>query len=320
MTDLVATSAALPARTSLTERGLDLVRAIHDTRFRKAEQLFEELVQLRNDAMEGTDLNDGARRTYEAGLRIAALNFGLDGDQPSMTVARRLMDEGALKIDITSDLARLRERSYTWWFRDEGRFEHLERFVAEVARTLGPENVRKAQIGPKERRMMEHWASVRNTSSGCLEFPFAYRILKALLERESKEKPFGLIVFDVADPDPTGVHGADYANQVNWYVGKRLRSILRGSDVKCQYTPHTFVLYLLDTPGLAAERVAQCLHRELLKNSGPDDSISIRATFGVTAAHQPDEFEAINLVERGRDALAVAQRQNKAVHSEWTNW
>ena len=46
--------------------------------------------------------------------------------------------------------------------------------------------------------------------------------------------------------------------------------------------------------------------------------LTFGVTFGVTAAHQPDEFEAINLVERGRDALAVAQRQNK-VHAELTN-
>jgi two-component system cell cycle response regulator len=91
-------------------------------------------------------------------------------------------------------------------------------------------------------------------------------------------------------------------------VGTRMRSVLRGSDLKCRYGGEEFLIVLPDTPLEGARRVAESLRRDIEAHSVRWGQGEIRATasFGV-ATNVPGEIDSLSLVSRADAAMYHAK-------------
>ncbi len=91
-------------------------------------------------------------------------------------------------------------------------------------------------------------------------------------------------------------------------IGTRMRSVLRGSDLKCRYGGEEFLIVLPDTPLEGARRVAESLRRDIEAHPIRWGQGEIRATasFGV-ATNAAGEIDSLTLVSRADAALYHAK-------------
>ena len=96
------------------------------------------------------------------------------------------------------------------------------------------------------------------------------------------------------------------------WVGARMKTVLRGSDLKCRYGGEEFLILLPDTPLAGARRVADTLRREMEEHPvvWNDEPIAATASFGVTAI-TPGEVDPLVIMARADGALYRAKEEGR---------
>jgi diguanylate cyclase (GGDEF)-like protein len=156
--------------------------------------------------------------------------------------------------------------------------------------------------------------SVRDPLTGCYRRMHALEVLENEMRRARRSQlPISAIMFDVdhfKSINDTQGHLAGDAVLVA--IGTRMRSVLRGSDLKCRYGGEEFLIVLPDTPIEGARRVAESLRRDLEAHPvrWGQGEIRITASFGV-ATNQPGEIDALTLVSRADAALYGAKESGR---------
>jgi diguanylate cyclase (GGDEF)-like protein len=95
-------------------------------------------------------------------------------------------------------------------------------------------------------------------------------------------------------------------------VGRRMKEVLRGSDLKCRYGGEEFLVVLPDTPLSGARRVAETLRREIAERPMPwaGEALTVTASFGLTQA-MPGEISIEAVVARADAALYRAKEDGR---------
>lgn len=156
--------------------------------------------------------------------------------------------------------------------------------------------------------------NVRDVLTGCFTRAHALEMADAELRRARRSQtPVSLILFDLDRfKEVNDRYGHLCGDAVLSAVGKRMREVLRGSDVKCRYGGEEFLVLLPETPLHGARRVAETLRREIAERPIPwsGDSITITASFGL-AQTLPGEVNAQAIIARADQALFRAKDEGR---------
>lgn len=179
------------------------------------------------------------------------------------------------------------------------------RRIIEAAAALLAVSIKNAQLF---REVREN--SVRDALTGCLTRGHALDVIDGELRRARRSQtPVSMIMFDL---DHFGVvndrHGHLCGDAVLSAVGKRMKDVLRGSDLKCRYGGGKFLVLLPETPLHGARRVAETLRREIAERPVPwsGEALSITASFGL-AQTLPGEVNVQAVIARAEQALYRAK-------------
>jgi diguanylate cyclase (GGDEF)-like protein len=135
--------------------------------------------------------------------------------------------------------------------------------------------------------------SVRDGLTGCFNRAHALEVLDAEIRRARRTKlPLSLIMFDLDNfKQINDRYGHLAGDAVLAAIGSRMKSELRGSDLKCRYGGDEFMVILPDTPLGGAQQVSENLrvaletHR-IIWNS---EHINVTASFGVGVVNPTDQ-------------------------------
>ena len=96
-------------------------------------------------------------------------------------------------------------------------------------------------------------------------------MIDAELRRARRSQtPVSMIMFDLDHfKDVNDRYGHLCGDAVLSAVGKRMKEVLRGSDLKCRYGGEEFLVLLPETPLHGARRVAETLRREIAERPVP---------------------------------------------------
>jgi diguanylate cyclase (GGDEF)-like protein len=120
-----------------------------------------------------------------------------------------------------------------------------------------------------------------------------------------------VVMFDVDRlKDVNDRHGHLGGDAVLAVIGKRMREVLRGSDLKCRYAGEQFLVLLPETPLAGAKRVAETLRREVADRpvAWAGENLRVTASFGIAQA-LPSEVNVQALVGRADHALYRAKEE-----------
>ncbi|MFB3855561.1 MAG: GGDEF domain-containing protein [Vicinamibacterales bacterium] len=125
-----------------------------------------------------------------------------------------------------------------------------------------------------------------------------------------------LFLLDLDDfKDINDTHGHLAGDAVLQAVGRRLRSSLRCSDIVCRYGGDEFFVLLPETPGAAAQGVAQFVAEQIrsLQTHAAGADLKVTASIGVATIPPvpPRGGDAVTLssvIERADEALYLAKR------------
>lgn len=152
--------------------------------------------------------------------------------------------------------------------------------------------------------------SVRDGLTGCFTRGHAIEVIDAELRRARRSQaPVSLVTFDVDRlKDVNDRHGHLGGDAVLAVIGKRMREVLRGSDLKCRYAGEQFLVLLPETPLSGAKRVAETLRREVADRPVPwaGENLRVTASFGLAQAF-PGEVNVQALIGRADHALYRAK-------------
>jgi diguanylate cyclase (GGDEF)-like protein len=167
--------------------------------------------------------------------------------------------------------------------------------------------IRHAQLA---REVREN--SVRDALTGCFTRGHAIEVIDAELRRARRSQaPVSVVTFDVDRlKDVNDRYGHLGGDAVLAVIGKRMREVLRGSDLKCRYAGEQFLVLLPETPLAGAKRVAETLRREVADRPVPwaGDNLRVTASFGLAQA-LPGEVNVQALVGRADHALYRAKEE-----------
>ena len=179
------------------------------------------------------------------------------------------------------------------------------RRIIEAAAALLAVSVKNAQLF---REVKEN--SVKDALTGCFTRGHALDVIDAELRRARRSQtPVSMIMFDL---DHFKVVNDRYGHlcgdAVLGAVGKRMKEVLRGSDLKCRYGGEEFLVLLPETPLQGARRVADTLRREIAERPVPwaGEALNITASFGL-AQTLPGEVNVQGLIARADQALYRAK-------------
>ncbi|MCA1585623.1 MAG: sensor domain-containing diguanylate cyclase [Acidobacteria bacterium] len=162
------------------------------------------------------------------------------------------------------------------------------------------------------REVREH--SLRDALTGCFTRPHAMDVIDAELRRARRSQfPVSLVMFDLDHfKDVNDRYGHLCGDTVLSTVGRRMRDVLRGSDLRCRYGGEEFLVLLPETPLHGARRVAETLRREIADRPIPwaGDALTITASFGITQA-LPAEVNIQALIARADAALYRAKDEGR---------
>jgi diguanylate cyclase (GGDEF)-like protein len=178
------------------------------------------------------------------------------------------------------------------------------RFV-EAAAALLAVSVKNAQLF---REVKDN--GVKDSLTGCFTRGHALEIIDAELRRARRSQtPVSMIMFDLDHfKDVNDRYGHLCGDAVLGVVGKRMKEVLRGSDLKCRYGGEEFLVLLPETPLHGARRVADTLRREIAERPIPwaGEGISVTASFGL-AQTLPGEVNVQAVIARADQALYRAK-------------
>jgi len=181
------------------------------------------------------------------------------------------------------------------------------RRAVEAAAPLLALAIRHAQLA---REVREN--SVRDALTGCFTRGHAMEVIDAELRRARRSQaPVSLIVFDLDHlKEVNDRHGHLCGDAVLAVIGKRMREVLRGSDLKCRYSGEQFLVLLPETPLSGARRVAETLRREVADRPVPwaGEDLRITASFGLAQA-LPGEVNVQAIIARADHAQYRAKEE-----------
>jgi diguanylate cyclase (GGDEF)-like protein len=179
------------------------------------------------------------------------------------------------------------------------------RRIIEAAAALLAVSVKNAQLF---REVKDN--SVRDALTGCFTRGHAIDVIDAELRRARRSQtPVSLIMFDLDHfKDVNDRYGHLCGDAVLNAVGKRMKEVLRGSDLKCRYGGEEFLVLLPETPLHGARRVAETLRREIAERPVPwaGEGLTVTASFGI-AQTLPGEVNVQAVISRADQALYRAK-------------
>jgi diguanylate cyclase (GGDEF)-like protein len=156
--------------------------------------------------------------------------------------------------------------------------------------------------------------SLRDSLTGCATRAHATEVIDAELRRARRSQmPVSLIMFDLDRfKDVNDRYGHLCGDAVLASVGRRVKDVLRGSDLKCRYGGEEFLVLLPETPLHGARRVAETLRREIAERPIPwaGEALTVTASFGLTQA-LPGETNIQSVVARADAALYRAKEEGR---------
>lgn len=179
------------------------------------------------------------------------------------------------------------------------------RRIIEAAAALLAVSVKNAQLF---REVKDN--SVKDALTGCFTRGHAIDVIDAELRRARRSHtPVSMIMFDIDHfKDVNDRYGHLCGDAVLNAVGKRMKEVLRGSDLKCRYGGEEFLVLLPETPLHGARRVAETLRREIAERPVPwsGEALTITASFGL-AQTMPGEVNVQAVIARADQALYRAK-------------
>lgn len=152
--------------------------------------------------------------------------------------------------------------------------------------------------------------SVKDPLTGCFTRAHSIDVIDAELRRARRSQtPVTLIMFDLDHfKDVNDRYGHLCGDAVLNTVGKRMKEVLRGSDLKCRYGGEEFLVLLPETPLHGARRVAETLRREIAERPVPwaGEGLTVTASFGL-AQTMPGEVNVQAVIARADQALYRAK-------------
>ncbi|MDP2319294.1 MAG: diguanylate cyclase [Acidobacteriota bacterium] len=188
---------------------------------------------------------------------------------------------------------------------EAGQLPADKRRILEAAAALLAVSVKNAQLF---REVKEN--SVRDSLTGCFTRGHSLDVIDAELRRARRSQtPVTLIMFDLDHfKDVNDRHGHLCGDAVLSAVGKRMKDVLRGSDLKCRYGGEEFLVLLPETPLHGARRVAETLRKEIAERPVPwaGEALTVTASFGL-AQTLPGEVNVQAVIARADQALYRAK-------------
>lgn len=189
--------------------------------------------------------------------------------------------------------------------RPHGPLPADRRRVLEAAAALLAVSVKNAQLF---REVKEN--SVKDPLTGCFTKAHSMDVIDAELRRARRSQtPVSMIMFDIDHfKDVNDRHGHLCGDAVLSVIGKRMKDVLRGSDLKCRYGGEEFLVLLPETPLHGARRVAETLRREIAERPvhWAGETLTITASFGL-AQTLPGEVNVEAVIARADQALYRAK-------------
>jgi len=188
---------------------------------------------------------------------------------------------------------------------EQGGLAADRRRIIEAAAALLAVSIKNAQLF---REVKEN--SVRDPLTGCFTRGHALDVIDSELRRARRSQtPVSLIMFDVDHfKDVNDRHGHLCGDAVLGAIGKRMKEVLRGSDLKCRYGGEEFLVLLPETPLHGARRVAETLRKEIADRPVPwsGEALTVTASFGL-AQTLPGEVNVQAIIARADQALYRAK-------------
>ena len=164
--------------------------------------------------------------------------------------------------------------------------------------------------------------SVRDALTGCFNRAHALEVLDGEIRRARRSKlPLSLIMFDLDNfKEINDRFGHLCGDAVLASVGAKMKTELRGSDLKCRYGGDEFMVILPDTPLAGAKQVSDNLRHELEQHgiTWNQEEIKVTASFGVAVVNPTDQdpraavgradAALYRAKERGRNDVQVDDR------------
>jgi diguanylate cyclase (GGDEF)-like protein len=192
---------------------------------------------------------------------------------------------------------------------DGGTLAQHRRRILEAAATMLAVSVKNSQLFREVRDN-----SVKDALTGCFTRGHAIEIIDAELRRARRtQMPVTMIMFDLDHfKDVNDRYGHLCGDAVLSAVGKRMKEVLRGSDVKCRYGGEEFLVLLPETPLHGARRVADTLRREIAERPIPwaGEGLTVTASFGL-AQTLPGEVNVEAVIARADQALYRAKNDGR---------
>jgi diguanylate cyclase (GGDEF)-like protein len=156
--------------------------------------------------------------------------------------------------------------------------------------------------------------SLRDALTGCYNRTHMLELLDVEMRRSRRTKlPLSLIMFDLDHFKQINDRlGHQCGDAVLSAVGRRMKELLRTSDLRGRYGGEEFMVLLTETPAEGATRVAESLRRGLRDTDVHWDGriVSVTASFGVATA-VPGEMDTAAFVSRADAALYQAKREGR---------
>jgi diguanylate cyclase (GGDEF)-like protein len=179
------------------------------------------------------------------------------------------------------------------------------RRIIEAASALLAVSIKNAQLF---RDVKDN--SVKDALTGCFTRAHSLDVIDAELRRARRSQtPVTMIMFDLDHfKDVNDRYGHLCGDAVLSAVGKRMKEVLRGSDLKCRYGGEEFLVLLPETPLHGARRVAETLRREIAERPIPwaGEGLTVTASFGL-AQTMPGEVNVQAVIARADQALYRAK-------------
>lgn len=190
--------------------------------------------------------------------------------------------------------------------------EHQRAVLTAAAALLG------ASLKNAELFHVVHENSVRDALTGCFNRQHTLEVMDGELRRSRRSRlPLAVIMFDLDHfKQINDQYGHLCGDAVLAWVGQRMKTVLRGSDVKCRWGGEEFLVVLPDTPPAGAHRVAELLRHDFEEHPAQwrvgdiQVDIPVTASFGLTLV-TPGEIDATAIIARADAALYRAKANGR---------